>query len=109
MHPLLKALAALKVLRGTPLDPFGALASRREERALLAWYERVLVEGLGLLDARNGAQVAELMRLPQTIRGYESVKSAAATEAKAQAKRLMSELKLKRPRTIQVAPVALTA
>jgi len=107
MHPLLKALAALKILRGTPLDPFGALASRREERALFAWYEGLLAESLGLLDARNAAQVAELMRLPQSIRGYESVKSAAATEAKAQAKRLMSELK--RPRTIQIAPVALTA
>jgi indolepyruvate ferredoxin oxidoreductase len=91
MHPLLKALAGLKFLRGTALDPFGALASRREERALLAWYEGLLPESLGLLDARNAAQVAELMRLPQSIRGYESVKSAAATDAKAQAKRLLSE------------------
>ena len=66
-----------------------------------------MAESLGLLDARNAAQVAELMRLPQSIRGYESVKSAAATQAKAEAKRLMSELK--RPRTIQIAPVALSA
>ena len=107
MHPLLKALAGLKFLRGTALDPFGALASRREERALLAWYEGLLAEGLGLLDARNAAQVAELMRLPESIRGYESVKSAAATQAQAQAKRLLSELK--RPRTIQITPVARTA
>jgi indolepyruvate ferredoxin oxidoreductase len=107
MRPLLKVLAALKVLRGTRLDPFGALESRREERALLAWYESVLAEGLGLLDARNAPQVAELMRLPQSIRGYESVKSAAAAEARSQAHRLLAELK--RPRTIQIAPVALAA
>jgi indolepyruvate ferredoxin oxidoreductase len=107
MHPVLKALAALKFLRGTALDPFGALASRREERALLAWYEGVLAEGLGLLDGRNAADVAELMRLPQAIRGYESVKSAAAIEAKAEAQRLLAELK--RPRRIELVPVALAA
>ncbi|VTU19001.1 indolepyruvate ferredoxin oxidoreductase [Variovorax sp. PBL-H6] len=107
MYPMLKVLAALKVLRGTALDPFGALQSRREERALLAWYESVLAQGLELLDGRNAAGVAELMRLPQAIRGYESVKSAAATEAKAEAQRLLSGLK--RPRSIEIVPVALAA
>lgn len=107
MRPVLKSLAAMKFLRGTALDPFGALESRREERALLAWYDGVMAEGLALLNARNAEQVIELMRLPETIRGYESVKSAAAAEAKAQSQRLLSELK--RPRAIEITPIALAA
>ncbi|MGN5478109.1 DUF6537 domain-containing protein [Cupriavidus basilensis] len=102
IRPALKTLAALKFLRGTALDPFHALAPRKEERALLAWYEGVLGQGLKLLDAHNSAQVVELLQLPTTIRGYEAVKSAAATEAKVQADRLLSELK--RPRTIKIMP-----
>lgn len=107
IRPVLKTLASLKFLRGTALDPFHALASRKEERALLAWYEGVLGEGLKLLDAQNSGQVVELLRLPTTIRGYEAVKTAAATEAKVQADRLLTELK--RPRTINVVPVPIEA
>jgi indolepyruvate ferredoxin oxidoreductase len=105
--PVLKVLAAFKFLRGTSLDPFGAMAPRREERALLAWYEGVLDETLRLLDARNATQVTELLMLPTTIRGYETVKSKAAREAKTQAERLLTELK--RPRTIEIAPISRAA
>jgi indolepyruvate ferredoxin oxidoreductase len=107
IRPVLKALAAFKFLRGTALDPFGAMAPRREERALLAWYEGVLDETLRLLDARNATQVTELLMLPTTIRGYETVKSKAAREAKTQAERLLTELK--RPRTIEIAPISRAA
>jgi indolepyruvate ferredoxin oxidoreductase len=100
-------LAAFKFLRGTALDPFGPLASRREERALIAWYEGVMREALDLLNAHNSPLVAELLALPMTIRGYETVKSAAALEAKAQAERLLSQLK--QPRTIPIQPVLLAA
>jgi len=105
IRPVLKTLAAFKFLRGTPFDPFGVFASRREERALMAWYEAALTEALRLLDARNAAQVTELLLLPTTIRGYEAVKSAAAAEAKVQAEGLLTQLK--RPRTIEIAPVSL--
>jgi len=105
IRPVLKTLAAFKFLRGTAFDPFGAFASRREERALIAWYEAALPEALRLLDARNAAQVTDLLLLPTTIRGYEAVKSAAAAEAKAEAERLL--MQLKRPRTIDIAPVSL--
>jgi indolepyruvate ferredoxin oxidoreductase len=107
MRPVLRALAAFKFLRGTAFDPFGALASRRDERELIAWYDGVLRQGLALLDAQNAPLVAELLALPMSIRGYESVKSAAAVEAKAQADRLL--LQLKQPRTIPIQPVLLAA
>lgn len=66
-----------------------------------------MTEALRLLDARNAAEVTELLLLPTTIKGYEAVKSAAAVEAKAHAERLLAHLK--RPRTIEIAPIALTA
>ena len=37
-------LAALKFLRGTAFDPFGYAQVRREERALIDWYERLVRE-----------------------------------------------------------------
>jgi indolepyruvate ferredoxin oxidoreductase len=107
MRPVLRGLAAFKFLRGTAFDPFGLLASRREERALIAWYEGVMREGLDLLDAHNAPLVAELLAVPMAIRGYETVKSAAAAEGKMQADRLLAQLK--QPRTIPIQPVLLAA
>ena len=42
MTPLFRRLAGLRRLRGTWADPFGYTAERREERALIAWYETLL-------------------------------------------------------------------
>ena len=36
--PVLKVLATLRILRGTPLDIFGYAPTRREERRLIVWY-----------------------------------------------------------------------
>lgn len=101
LQPVLKTLAKFKFLRGTAFDPFGPVAARREERALLAWYEQLLHEALPMLKASNALKMAELLRLPETIRGYETVKSANANEAQARAVQLLDELK--RPRRIDIA------
>lgn len=93
LRPALKALSGLRFLRGTVLDPFGAVAARREERALLAWYEDLLGEALPLLKASNAPRLAELLGLPDTIRGYEAVKSVNAAEAQARALQMLDELK----------------
>ena len=83
LRPLLLVLARGKVLRGTPLDPFGWLASRRQERELVAWY-RQLVDGLlAGLDAQSLATATELAEVPREIRGYEGVKAASVERAKA--------------------------
>jgi indolepyruvate ferredoxin oxidoreductase len=77
----LKMLAALKGLRGTPLDPFGRTEERRMERALIKQYEADMAEVLPkVTPATHGIAVA-LAELPLKIRGYGPVKQ--ANEAKA--------------------------
>lgn len=93
IRPVLALLAKGAFLRGTILDPFGYMDVRREERAILLWY-RALVEelipsvGLGLRPAAR-----KMLSLPQDIRGYEDIKSAAYKEAKAKSETLRVELK----------------
>ena len=82
LRPLLRILALGKALRGTPLDPFGWLASRRQERELISWY-RELVDGLlAGLDARSLATATEIAEVAREIRGYEGVKAASVERAK---------------------------
>ena len=74
MLPVFRALAALRPLRGTPLDLFGWTKERRRERQLIATYER----GLGLiaaeLAAANHACAIALASLPDQVRGFGPVK-----------------------------------
>lgn len=80
--PAMKALAAMKRLRGTPLDVFGYAGVRRVERELLAEY-RALVDSLTAELRRMGPVgkdatwhgiAISLAELPDMIRGYEHVK-----------------------------------
>ncbi len=72
-------LAKFKFLRGTPFDPFGRTVERRQERALVCEYE-ALVRNLLVQDAPGLASkdkivfLLELLRLPESIRGYGPVK-----------------------------------
>jgi indolepyruvate ferredoxin oxidoreductase len=77
IEPAFRLLAHLKILRGTPLDPFGYARERRIERKLIAWYESLLTELLPLLQAGNVGPLAEIAALPMEIRGYGPVKEAA--------------------------------
>ncbi|MBR9765157.1 MAG: indolepyruvate ferredoxin oxidoreductase family protein [Rhodobacteraceae bacterium] len=76
-----RVLAAMKGLRGTPLDPFGRQAERRMERALIRQYEEDMTEVLGGYDPQLKDCVKALAALPLKIRGFGPVKS--ANEAKA--------------------------
>ena len=91
--PLLRMLARGKFLRGTVLDPFGWLAARRDERALVDWY-RGLVEGL-LDELRAGTleTAAEIAAAPREIRGYEGVKRRSADRAKSWVAERLSALR----------------
>src|SRR5690606_23403183 len=76
--PVLRLLAHGKRLRGTRFDPFGRLAERRVERALIEEYERLLeVEILPGLDAARLDLAVEIASLPQSIRGFGPVKERA--------------------------------
>jgi indolepyruvate ferredoxin oxidoreductase len=75
----LKLLATLKVLRGGPFDVFGYSRHRREERALIGWYRELVDRVL------NDDAPPELLALPETIRGYESIKETSIRAARDEA------------------------
>ncbi|RSN67317.1 hypothetical protein DMH08_13680 [Actinomadura sp. WAC 06369] len=79
-RPAFRALRAMRRLRGTPLDPFGAAAQRRAERRLVTGYVAVVNELVaGLRDGASPERrdlAAEIAELPDMVRGYEDVKTA---------------------------------
>jgi indolepyruvate ferredoxin oxidoreductase len=81
-RPLLRALAALKVLRGGPFDPFRARPIRRLERALIAEYEDAMAHVLTRLTASNHDSACAIAALADTIRGFGMVKERTAALAR---------------------------
>ncbi|WP_077033191.1 indolepyruvate ferredoxin oxidoreductase family protein [Pelomonas sp. KK5] len=76
-----KALARLKGLRGTPFDPFGYTAERRDERQAIRDFES-LVCGIAIeLDDERMPLAMELARLPQTVKGFGHVRERNARAA----------------------------
>jgi len=87
MLSALRVLAKFKGLRGTPLDPFGYMQERKDERALIRSYEATIEEILAGLSPENHMLAVEIASLPEHIRGYGHVKQramAGATERAAQ-------------------------
>jgi indolepyruvate ferredoxin oxidoreductase len=74
--PVFRVVRHLKRLRGTPLDPMGWTAHRRQERALPKDYARTLDELLDGLTKENLPVAVEIASLPEAIRGYDTVKDA---------------------------------
>ena len=73
-HLALKVLARGKVLRGTPLDPFGYAKVRRIERTLLSHYESTVIELISGLTTGNYSTAVEFAQAADLIRGFEDVK-----------------------------------
>ncbi len=84
-------LARLKMLRGTPFDPFGYSAERRMERDLIRRYEADLPR---ILDRASGnpEAAAALLELPLEIRGFGPVKAANAEAAQSRRSELWAAL-----------------
>jgi indolepyruvate ferredoxin oxidoreductase len=76
MGRLFPLLARMKRLRGTPFDVFGYTEERRQERALIARYERDVALVLARCGASNHARALELLSLPEQVRGFGHVKHA---------------------------------
>jgi len=89
MMTMLRFLARLRRLRGTPFDPFGYLAERRAERALIADYEALIAELCAGLARDNRDLAVALAALPETIRGYGPIKMKAITAADEERRRLL--------------------
>ncbi|HSH41567.1 MAG TPA: DUF6537 domain-containing protein, partial [Arenicellales bacterium] len=86
-----KALAALKFLRGTPLDPFGYTRERKLERRLIREYRETIEGLLEDLDPDNIELSMRIAELPMQMRGFGHVKRANIDKAKAEGKRLLAQ------------------
>jgi indolepyruvate ferredoxin oxidoreductase len=84
MRPAFGLLASLKVLRGTPLDPFGYTEERRTERALIGAYCDAIASMLPTLSAANVDAATAFAVLPEHIRGFGHVKARHLAAARAQ-------------------------
>ncbi len=73
-RPVLRALAKLKFLRGTPFDVFGYAKVRRIERELIDEYRSIIEKELISLTPERYDTARELAELPDAIRDYEDVK-----------------------------------
>ncbi len=81
VRPGLKVLTRLKVLRGTPFDPFGYTAERKREREQAGWYEQLLQTCGTELDPETENSWRQILEVPMALRGYGPIKMAAIEKA----------------------------
>jgi len=84
IFPLFGLLAKGRRLRGTPVDPFGWMAERRIERALIGEYRALVAALLDGLTAENRHEAAAIAELADGIRGFGPVKMAAIDKYRAE-------------------------
>ena len=92
MLPLLRLLARLKPLRGTPLDIFGYTADRKMERALIKQFEADMKTWLPKASPELLEPLIALSELPLQINGFGPVKHAAAQTAAKRREELLAVL-----------------
>ena len=91
---LFRVFAALKFLRGTPIDPTQLLAHRRFERRLIGEYESTVETLLAGLSRDNHDVAVEIARLPEHVRGFDDIKERSYQDVSAkQAERLTAALR----------------
>ena len=73
-RPAMEVLRSARRVRGTRLDPFGRTPLRRTERELPAEYAAAVRSLLPLLDRASLDAATSVARLPDKVRGYESIK-----------------------------------
>jgi len=88
----LRLLAPLRVLRGTPFDPFGRTAERRAERALIRTYQDDVTACLAVLGPATISTALQIATLPSAIRGFGHVKDAAIRRAETRRVALLARL-----------------
>ncbi|MBL0389810.1 indolepyruvate ferredoxin oxidoreductase family protein [Ramlibacter monticola] len=88
--PVLRVVAKLKVLRGTPLDVFGFSKERRAERAASAEYARIVDLLLEQLQPGNLELAVAIASLPESICGFGPVRQRHASAARARQAELMA-------------------
>jgi indolepyruvate ferredoxin oxidoreductase len=81
VEPVFTVLAALRRVRGTPLDIFGQTRHRREERQRIKDYQRQIFGLLSQLSDHTYDAAVRIASIPEMIRGYDSVKDESAQRA----------------------------
>ncbi|MBV9818990.1 MAG: indolepyruvate ferredoxin oxidoreductase family protein [Solirubrobacterales bacterium] len=107
-RPLFGALHGARGLRGTALDPFGRTELRRLERALVGEYRALVERALGRLNERTRAQVTEIARLPDMVRGYEQIKLDSVERMRERARELQADLETAASRLPEVPALVVT-
>ncbi|MDO6479419.1 indolepyruvate ferredoxin oxidoreductase family protein [Shimia thalassica] len=80
MRPMLSGLARLKGLRGTVFDPFGYAQERKDEVALVVWFESLLDQLASMSHDMSPELLLGILKAPMDIRGYGPVKDKARQE-----------------------------
>jgi len=93
-----RALARLKALRGTALDPFGRTAERKAERAAIARYAEIVDELCRGLDHDKHALAVEIASVPEHVRGYGHVKERHVAVAAKREAELLAAFRAPAPR-----------
>jgi indolepyruvate ferredoxin oxidoreductase len=92
---ILKWLRHFKVLRHSPLDFFNRTAHRRREWALVGEYEAVMDELFRDLAPDNLDLAIEIAEIPESIRGFDTVKDAHLISAKEKEAELLEAFRLR--------------
>lgn len=95
MFLVLSLLKHFKVLRGTPFDPVGWVPHRRMERRLIHNYEARLDELCGALTLGNRDVAVDIARIPELIRGFDTVKEEQLAAAQAKEQELLAAFRLR--------------
>ena len=90
--PLFRVLQHGKLLRGTPLDPFGWQADRRAERAFARATEASLEQACERLQPATLDTAVALADIPMHVRGFGPVKEQAMREAEPRRAELLAAL-----------------
>ena len=78
--PIMKILSKGKFLRGTWFDPFGYAEVRKVERLIRDRYIEEILAALQSLSTDTYPQTLQLSNLPESVRGFESLKLRSADE-----------------------------
>ena len=92
LTPALKALAALKPMRGSVFNPFGYHGEARLHRELLNWYEELLPKIATAWSPEAHDTCLALLTAPEDIRGYGPVRIAAAQKVRLAAEQWVADL-----------------
>jgi len=87
-----KAMAALRGLRGSWLDPFKHSDEAQAARSLVAQYEADIDRILQVMDRTNLKAVQRLVEIPELIRGYGHVREAHTARAQTQRTECLADL-----------------